>query len=42
MGSDERSGAPGLCHAYMRDMQNVVCPRDALGNDEFDVMGAAG
>ena len=31
----------GLYKAYMRDVQNEVCPRDALGNDEFDFMSRA-
>ena len=32
----------GLYRAYMRDVQNEVCPRDALGNDEFDFFGRMG
>ncbi len=32
----------GLYRAYMHDVQNEVCPRDVLGNDEFDFFGAAG
>ena len=28
----------GLYRAYMRDVQNEVCPRDALGDDEFQFM----
>jgi hypothetical protein len=32
----------GLYRAYMHDVQNEVCPRDALGNDEFGFFGAAG
>ena len=42
MGFDEGMALLGLYHAYMRDVQNEVCPRDALGNDEFDFIGAAG
>ena len=32
----------GLYRAYMHDVQNAVCPADALGNDEFTFFGAAG
>ena len=32
----------GLYRAYMRDVQNEVCPRDDLGNDEFDFMSSGG
>ncbi len=32
----------GLYRAYLHDVQKEVCPRDALGNDEFDFFGAAG
>ena len=29
----------GRYKAYMHDVQDEECPRDALGNDEFDFMG---
>jgi hypothetical protein len=32
----------GLYRAYMREVQNEVCPRDELGNDEFGFMATAG
>lgn len=32
----------GLYRAYMRNVQHEVCPRDALGNDEFGFMSTAG
>jgi hypothetical protein len=42
MGFDDAVKLLGLYKAYMRDVGNEVCPRDALGNDEFGFMGAAG
>ena len=32
----------GLYRAYLHDVQDEVCPRDALGNDEFDFFGRMG
>lgn len=32
----------GLYKTYMRQVQTEACPRDALGNDEFVFIGAAG
>ena len=32
----------GLYKAYIRQVQLETCPRDALGNDEFGFIGAAG
>ncbi len=32
----------GLYKAYIRQVQLEVCPRDALGNDEFGFIGSAG
>jgi hypothetical protein len=32
----------GLYKAYLRDVQTGACPRDALGNDEFDFFGRMG
>jgi hypothetical protein len=32
----------GLYKAYMHEVQNEACPRDELGNDEFDFFGAMG
>lgn len=32
----------GLYEAYMHEVQNEVCPRDELGNDEWDFMRGAG
>ena len=32
----------GLYRAYLHDVQNEVCPRDELGNDEFDFFGRMG
>ena len=39
---DDGIALAGLYRAYMREVQNEACPRDALGNDEFDFMRAAG
>jgi hypothetical protein len=32
----------GLYKAYLADVRNEICPRDQLGNDEFDFFGAMG
>jgi hypothetical protein len=32
----------GLYRAYMADVRNDVCPKDVLGNDEFDFFGVLG
>lgn len=32
----------GLYKAYIREVQTEVCPRDALGNDEFGFVGSLG
>jgi hypothetical protein len=32
----------GLYKAYLADVRNEICPRDELGNDEFDFFGAMG
>lgn len=32
----------GIYKAYLREVQTEACPRDALGNDEFDFIGTAG
>jgi hypothetical protein len=42
MGLDDGLALLGLYDAYMRDVQDEVYPRDALGNDEFDFFGAMG
>ena len=31
----------GRYNAYMHEVQDEVCPRDQLGNDEFDFMAPA-
>lgn len=45
-GVDEMSVPDGLdlvgrYNAYMHEVQDEVCPRDQLGNDEFEFMGSA-
>jgi hypothetical protein len=42
MGFKDGVALLGLYRAYMHDVQNEVCPRDVLGNDEFDFFGAMG
>ena len=42
MGLEEGLALLGLYKAYLRDVQTEVCPRDALGNDEFGFFGAIG
>ena len=42
MGFKDAVALLGLYRAYMHDVGNEVCPRDVLGNDEFDFFGAAG
>ena len=42
MGFKDAVALLGLYRAYMHDVQNEVCPRDVLGNDEFGFFGAAG
>lgn len=42
MGLKDGLALLGLYRAYMRDVQTDACPRDALGNDEFDFFGDLG
>ena len=42
MGLDDGLALLGLYRAYLHDVQNEVCPRDELGNDEFDFFGSMG
>jgi hypothetical protein len=42
MGFKDAVALLGLYRAYMNDVAHEVCPRDVLGNDEFDFFGAAG
>ena len=42
MGLKDGLALLGLYRAYMHDVQNDACPRDALGNDEFNFFGALG
>ena len=42
MGLDEGLKLLGLYKAYLHDVQNEVCPRDQLGNDEFGFFGGVG
>ena len=42
MGLKDGLALLGLYKAYLADVRNEICPRDALGNDEFDFFGAMG
>jgi hypothetical protein len=39
---DEGLDLLGLYRAYLEEVRNEVCPRDELGNDEFDFFGVMG
>jgi hypothetical protein len=42
MSLDAGLEAMGMYNAYLFEVQNENCPRDELGNDEFNFMYASG